>query len=75
MREGIFKMKDKTVGYGLYIAMGMAIVGIAALILYPIIRGILNDSDKHKPTFQTTAIETKANPLVVSTVHYELPAA
>lgn len=47
-------MKNQTVGIAMYIAIGLAVIGIAIIILFPIIQDILRDADSTKPTIPTT---------------------
>lgn len=47
-------MKNQTVGIGMYIAIGLAVIGIAIVILFPIIQDVLRDADRTKPTIPTT---------------------
>lgn len=42
-------MKDKTLAYGLFIALGLVVVAIAGSILIPKIKTVTNDADKTKP--------------------------
>lgn len=69
-------MKDKTIAYALFIAMGIVVIAIAALILIPKIRTMLNDADAQKPTFPisiTGAIDNGKSNSEMTIVHYELP--
>jgi hypothetical protein len=50
-------MKGQTTGYGMYIAIGLGVIAIAIIILFPIIRGILNDADNTRPTIPTSSIQ------------------
>ena len=54
--KGREEMKNQTVGYGMYIAIGLAVIGIAITILFPIIRDILNEADDTKPTIPSSQI-------------------
>lgn len=54
--KGREEMKNQTVGYGMYIAIGLAVIGIAITILFPIIRDILNEADDTKPTIPRSQI-------------------
>lgn len=58
-------MKNQTVGIGMYIAIGLAVIGIAILILFPIIRDVLTDADETRPTIPTTQIEVPAENQIV----------
>lgn len=52
------ELKNQTVGHGMYIAIGLAVIGIAIVILFPIIRAILNEADDTKPSIPRSYIES-----------------
>jgi len=64
---------SKTVSIALWIAGTMAIIAVAVFILWPMIRGLLNDADKTRPEFPMAMNEQyfKYDEQPVD-IHYEL---
>ncbi|MVP02126.1 hypothetical protein [Paenibacillus lutrae] len=50
-------MKDKTMAYLVWLALGLVALGLGITKLWPIFQGALNDTNLKKPTIPTSFIQ------------------
>jgi hypothetical protein len=48
-------MKDKSIAYAIYMALGLAVIGIFILVVLPMIRDMISDADDTRPAIPTSA--------------------